>query len=125
LHDVLNKTGIEIFNDAGLKDWNLTGDGNLGPTNLAVIKKAVQQSVDNINDPSLRAEKPDFAAYCAKVWKHIPQLTERAKVQVRNLSAQYTSPDSDMLVDASADLIRRKVDLFIRKLKAAKKLKDA
>lgn len=125
LHDILNKQGIEVFNEAGDGTWKLTGDGTLDTKNLGIIKKAVQQSVDNVNDPSIRASNLNFGSYFAKVWKHIPQLTEESKKKVRYLSDMFTSPDSDMLVDASAEIITKKVNLFIRKLLDAKKLKPA
>lgn len=125
LHDWLNKNGIEVTNDAGDGKWWLTGDGTLDDTNLRIIKKAVQQSVDNINDPSINASNLDFHNYYARVWKYVPRLTEPSKERVKKLSREYTSPDSEMLIKAAAELIYEKVDTLIKKLKKAKKLKDA
>ncbi|HEY2974824.1 MAG TPA: hypothetical protein VGJ48_20085 [Pyrinomonadaceae bacterium] len=124
LHDNLNKHGVEVTNDAGDGVWRLTGDGLLDTKNLEIIKKAVQQSVDNVNDPANRTT-PNIAAAIDKVWKHVPRLTDPGKAQVRIASEAFTTPESDRLVEATADLISRKVDLLIKKLLAAKKLKYA
>ncbi len=124
LHDNLNKLGVEVTNDAGDGVWRLTGDGLLDAKNLSIIKKAVQQSIDNVNDPA-NATSPNIQAAIDKVWKHIPKLTEPGKMQVRLASEALTTPESDRLVDVTAELIAKKVDLFIKKLIDAKKLKYA
>ena len=124
LHDELNKLGVEVTNDFASKPWRLTGDGLLDTANLEIIKKAVQQSVDNVNDPANRTSA-NIAAAFDRVWKHVPRLTDAGKMQVRIASERYTDPESDMLVEAAADLISRKVNIFIDKLLKEHKLKRA
>jgi hypothetical protein len=124
LHDELNKLGVEVTNDAGDGTWRLTGDGLLDSKNLEIIKQAVQQSVDNVNDPANR-NTPNIAAAIDKVWKHVPRLTDPGKMQVRIASERYTDPESDMLVEAAAALVAKKVNIFIDKLLKAHKLKRA
>jgi hypothetical protein len=124
LHDDLNENGVEVTNSAGDGTWRLTGDGLLDSRNLQIIKKAVQQSVDNVNDPA-NASTPNIAAAIDKVWQHVPRLTAAGEAQVRAASAIFTSPTSDQLVEKSAELIGKKVDILIKKLLAAKKLKYA
>jgi hypothetical protein len=125
MHDRLNHDGIEVSNQAGDGRWQLTGDTTLNAKNLGIIHKAVQQSVDNINDPSIFAGNLDFAAYFAKVWKHVPQPTDASLRRLENLMREYTRPDSDALVTAAADIIYKEVDALIKALLDAKKLKPA
>ena len=124
LHDDLNEKGVEVSNDAGDGTWRLTGDGLLDAKNLEIIKKAVQQSVDNVNDPA-NATSPNIAGAIDKVWKHVPRLTEAGMAQAKAASATFTDPNSDRLVEVAAKLIAKKVDIMIKKLLAAKKLKYA
>jgi hypothetical protein len=126
LHDRLNKDGIEVFNNAGDKPWTLTGDDFLNPTSLGIIRKAVQQSVDNINDPSINATNLNFGTYFAKVWKYVPQLTEASQKKLVSLTHEYTNPDSVVLSTAAATIITEQVDELIDVLvNEEKKLKPA
>jgi hypothetical protein len=123
LHDDLNKNGVEVVNDAGDGPWTLYGDGMLNDANLKIIQKAVQQSVDNVNDPGINVSNLNFDTYYYKVWRFVPKMTEASKVRVKQLAKVYTSPDSEQLVQAAADLIYKKVDILIKKLRDAKKLR--
>lgn len=123
LHDKLNADGVEVFNDAGDGPWTLYGDGMLNDANLKIIQKAVQQSVDNVNDPAVNASNLNFQAYCDKVWRFVPKMTDASKARVKQLTKTYTSPDSAELIQAAADLIGKKVDILIKKLLDAKKLR--
>jgi hypothetical protein len=125
LHDKLNTDGIEVMNDAGDKPWRLTGDNTLNDENLKIIKKAVQQSVDNVNDPAINTPNLNFEEYYAKVWKYVPKLTEASKQKVKQLAKDYTSPTSEVLVQAAAVLVAKEVDTLISKLRDAKALRDA
>ncbi len=123
LHDKLNKEGIEVVNDAGDGPWKLYGDGMLDNDSLKIIQKAVQQSVDNINDPSINGSNLNFQVYFDKVWKYVPKLTPASEQKVKLLAKEYTSPTSGLLTQAAADLIYEKCDILIEKLTAAKKLR--
>ena len=126
LHDKLNREGIEVMNDAGDAHWLLKGDGNLignVPT-IDIIKRAVNQSIANINDPSIRASNLNFATYFAKVWKHVPRPMSGSK-KLAELQAEYTDPNSDVLALEAADIITHKVDSIIKKLLKEKYLKYA
>lgn len=134
LHDWLNKHGIQVFNNAGDKPWKLYGDQYLNTENLDIIRKAVQQSVDNINDPSIFLDKTNYPIlgdyfnyeeYFSKVWKHVPQLTESSQKTLERLMEEYTSPNSDPLVDAVAEIITEQLDLLVKKLIDAKALRPA
>ncbi len=125
LHDRLNEDGIEVTNQAGDGKWTLTGDGFLNPKSLAIMRRAVQQSVNNINDPSIQASNLNFGAYFAKVWKHVPQLTEPSKQKVISLMKDYTRPESTVLSKAAADIITKQVDSVIKVLIKEGKLQPA
>jgi hypothetical protein len=123
LHDRLNKTGIEVVNAAGDPAWKLTGDEFLSDKTLAIMRKAVQQSVDNVNDPSIQSSNLDFGQYYDRVWRYVPQLTPASKQQVTNLVHEYTNPRSTVLSDAAAELIKDQVEMLIRTLLREGKLK--
>jgi hypothetical protein len=125
LHDRLNHDGIEVFNDAGGGTWKLTGDGTLDAKNREIIEKAVQQSVDNVNDPSIYTNNLNFGVYFAKVWKYVPHLTASSQQQITQLMKEYTNPNSTLLQTAAAELIHLQVDSLIKKLIKEKKLKYA
>jgi hypothetical protein len=125
LHDHLNREGIEVTNDAGGGTWTLKGDGFLDSANLRIVRKAVQQSVDNVNDPSIFSSSPDFAAYFARVWRHVPRLTDVSLRRVTALVRDYTSPGSTMLVDAAGRIIHKEVDALVKALVSEGKLQAA
>ena len=125
LHDRLNRDGIQVYNDAGDRPWLLQGDGHLNDETRPIVRRAVVQSVANLDDPGARASNIDFPTYFDKVWRHVPKLTDASKKKLVELGADYTRPDSKVLEDAAADLITRKLNSMIKKLKKEKKLRDA
>jgi hypothetical protein len=125
MHDRLNEDGIEVTNLAGDGPWRITGDGFLNDDSKVIIRKAVQQSVDNINDPSILADNLNFDNYFAKVWKFVPQLTDTSRQRVVALADEYLTPISSRLVKAAADIITRELDSMIKKLIRDNKLKAA
>jgi hypothetical protein len=125
LHDYLNKNGIEVTNDGGDPSWLLKGDVHLDATTLMIARRAVQQSVDNINDPAILASNLNLDPFFARVWKHVPKLTNKSKQTIASLVNSYTSPDSGVLVDAAATVIHDEVDGLIQTLLEEGKLKAA
>lgn len=123
IHDRLNKDGIAVSNNAGSGTWTLHGDGMMDAKSLEIIKKAVQQSVDNINDPAIRASNLNFDDYFGKVWRYIPILTSSSLVTVERLTNEYTNPKSQVLIDAAAKIITDQIDLLVAKLLEAKALR--
>jgi hypothetical protein len=124
-HDHLNRNGIEVVNDNGDPPWLLKGDVHLDSTTLAIARRAVQQSVDNVNDPSILASNLNFDPFFAKVWKYVPKPTDRSKQTIASLMNAYTTPDSGVLVDAAATVIHDEVDGLIQTLLDEGKLKAA
>lgn len=116
IHDKLNLDGLEVVNDAGDPAWRLTGDGSLNPTSLAVMRRAVQQSVDNINDPAILATGLDPAPFLARVWRHVPRPTSAAVAQATRVVETCTDPRSADFVTATADLITQQLDSLVKAL---------
>lgn len=126
LYDKLNRAAdIEVFNTAGDAPWKLTGDGTLNTANLAIMRRAVKQSAENITDPSIFVSAVDYAAYFSKVWKHVPQLTEASQRRIATMTTVYTRPDSDVLIAAAASIVQRTVTQLIAALLTNGKLKRA
>jgi Ni/Co efflux regulator RcnB len=127
LHDKLNKEGIDVVNDAGER-WHLMGDDYLlaGRETLTRVKKAVRQSIDNINDPAIQASNLNFLPFFQRVWKFVPRPAPGAGAQkLTRLMAEYTDPLSDTLATDAAGIITRKVDSIIKRLLKEKYLQYA
>jgi hypothetical protein len=124
LHDRLNDDGIEVTNNAGSGTWHLYGDGMMDQKSLEIIRKAVQQSVDNINDPAIRASNLNFDTYFEKVWRFIPKLTSSSFQTLERLTGEYINPKSQVLIDGAAQIITEQVDLLVVKLLEAKALRS-
>jgi hypothetical protein len=79
--------------------------------NLAIIQKAVQQSIDNITDPSILVINPDklavfdYEKYYKRVWKFVPQLTAASHQKVQDELRVYTDPTSPRLLSDAAALL--------------------
>jgi hypothetical protein len=137
LHDRLNREGVEVTNQAGDGIWILPGDGSmivgegrLDASNLAknldIIRKAVQQSVDDINSPAIRGSNVDLSSFMDGVWRYVPQLTPASQREVSNLMREYTDPGSAALVTAAAEIIKKQLDSLLKILTEEKhKLKPA
>jgi hypothetical protein len=119
----LNKDGIEVTNNAGSGTWRLYGDGMLDNKSLGIIRQAVQQSVDNVNDPSIRASNLNFDSYFERVWRFVPRTTASSFATLERLSTDYVNPKSQDLIDAAARIITDQIDLLIAKLLEAKALR--
>ncbi len=85
----------------------------------------MQQSVDSLNDPSIYQSNLDFSLHFERVWKHVPQLTPGSRAKLVTLTKDYTTPDSDPLVQSAANIIFRQVDSLITTLVNEKKLRPA
>jgi hypothetical protein len=125
LHDKLNEEGIEVTNGLGAAPWRLTGDGHLTEATLLVMQAAVKQSVANILDPAAR--QPGFAPapFLARVWAHVPQLTQKSLDYLRAQVPSFINTNSVWLSGASAEILHNEVDTLISELLQRKILKPA
>lgn len=136
LHDFLNEHGVEVANDAGDGAWMLPGDGTLTvgagsltasnlAKNLGIMRKAVQQSIDDINSESIRQSNLDLQKYFDGVWRYVPVLTSASQKRLTALIRDYTDPNSQTLVNAAAQIISEQLKSFIKVLVDEHKLKPA
>ena len=125
LHDHLNEVGVEVSNDAGDKPWRLKGDGHLaGSDTLPIMKRAVQQSVDNILSPEiLVSEAPrgplslsSHPALLARVWKHVPQPTAAGRAQALAAISTYTDLGSTVLLNKAAEVVEEQASFIAGEL---------
>jgi hypothetical protein len=124
LHDHLNEVGVEVVNDNGDGPWKLKGDYYLGEPTLSIMRKAVQQSVDNILSPEILVSEADrgplsishHGAQIAKVWKYVPKPTAAGRAQVLKAIDSFTDLNSQKLLTAAADLLERQRKLIADEL---------
>jgi hypothetical protein len=112
VHDHLNTHGVAVTNGAG-DAWTVTGDTMLTPQTLAIMRKAVAQSMDNLADPAILVSNLNVDPFVARVWRYTPQLTPSSRTEVQRLVGEYTNPASTLLVDAAARIITAQVDYLI------------
>lgn len=115
LHDDLNKRGYMVSNGAG-RSWHLKGDGNMTAETKAVMQVAVKQSADNITDPAIRVSGVNLSDIYAKVWKHTPQPTADSVKDIVRLVHEFTITDSDLLVNAAAEVLKSNLNTLVDEL---------
>ena len=122
IHDVLNQAGFEVENDAGQR-WHLTGDGHLTPETLAVMKRAVAESAQQIVDAAAGGAMPPLAELYAKVWAHVPRPTAGAITVLNAVVKDYMSPTSAALTHAAAEILSKQYETLIKELLKRKALR--
>lgn len=126
LHDNLNKVGVRVTNTAGDPEWTLHGDGYMDATSLAIMKRAVKQSADNILSPGILVSQSSRLPMSvsshpneiAKVWKHVPQPTAAGLASARGLFNTFSDPTNAVLMAAMVDVIEQKAALIAKELVA-------
>lgn len=124
IHDRLNRDGVEVTNGYGIAPYKVFGDGRADKTTLDNVRKAVQQSIDNLYDIAV-SNDTDYNPYFEKVWKHVPVPTAASQAKIIQLAKEFTDPKSKSLIDAAAAIIRNEVNPMIKMLIDEKKLKPA
>ncbi|MEG3165127.1 hypothetical protein U1701_11030 [Sphingomonas sp. PB2P19] len=124
VHDKYNAEGIAVVNGFG-DGWTLTGDGHLTAATLTKMQAAVEQSAADIADPAIQQPGFNPDTFCARVWKHVPQLTAPSADAVRATLTAWFTPGSPELTSAAAKVIYDQTDFLIKELKARNKLRDA
>lgn len=112
LHDKLNRDGVDVVNDAG-DAWHLTGDGHLTTETLAIMRRAVDQSAADIDDPSILASNANFDPLVARVWRFTPRPTPAARVVLTRAFDTYTDPRSTDFLAATATLIDEQITMLV------------
>jgi hypothetical protein len=136
LHDYLNEHGIEVTNGAGDGTWVLPGDGTLAvgtgaltpadlAKNLTIMRRAVQQSIDQVNSPAIRVSNLQYQPLFDAVWRNVPHLTPASQGQMTALIADYSNSGSATLVQAAARIVTEQLQAFIKLLIQEHKLRPA
>jgi hypothetical protein len=112
IHDKLNHDGVEVVNDAGDPAWTAVGDGSMNPRTPAVMRKAVQQSVDNLSDPSILVSNPTLLHQ--KVSRFTPHPTVSGRAVINRVVETFTDPNNADLVTATANLITTQLDSLVK-----------
>ncbi len=123
LHDKLNRDGVDVVNDAG-DGWRLTGDGHLTPATLAIMRRAVDQSVANLDDPSVLTSDPSHDPLLARVWRYTPRPTPASRVVLTRAVDTYSDPRSADFVAATATLIIDQINVLVRALVASGRMRE-
>ena len=133
LHDHLNKVGVEVTNANGDGPWKLFGDGYMDSAKtLPIMRKAVQQSVDNILGPDILVSQAPTGPFSqqdshpdllARVWKFVPTPTAAGRAQVTKAIDDYTALGSATLLNAAAELLNNQAKLMATELIKRKFLK--
>lgn len=123
LHDKLNRDGVDVVNDAG-DSWRLTGDGHLTARTLEIMRRAVDQSVANLDDASILASNPNVDPLVARVWRYTPRPTPASRVTLTRAVDTYTDPGSADFVAATADLINDQIDVLVRALVGSGRMQE-
>jgi hypothetical protein len=126
IHDKYNSEGIRVRNGLG-DEWLLKGDSHLEPDTLKRMQAAVERSAADITDPDI--QKPGFNpdTFCARVWQHVPQLTQASFNDVAATMTALFKPDSPQLTSAAAKIInsRETAQMIADKLVGMHKLRKA
>jgi hypothetical protein len=123
LHDRLNRDGVDVVNDAG-DSWRLTGDGHLTARTLEIMRRAVDQSVANLDDGSILASNANHDPLVARVWRYTPRPTPASRVTLTRAVDTYTDPGSADFVAATADLINDQIDVLVQALVGSNRMQE-
>jgi hypothetical protein len=126
IHDKLNTHagGIPVENALG-EQWPLSGDGTLNAQSLAVARRAVAQSQQNVIGAFGSAAEPDFAALFKRVWDFTPRPTADGRKVVTGTIASGSDVNSNELHTAIVDLIKANYLTIIAELVKLNKLRKA
>jgi len=124
IHDRLNDDGVEVTNRAADGTWFAPGDGSMKigkgrltqanlDKNFGIIRKAVQQSIDNVNSDETHQSNLNFGKFFERVWRFVPQPTSAGQSELKALIKEYSDPHSATLIKAAADLIHDQLDSFL------------
>jgi hypothetical protein len=126
VHDKLNTHpgGIPVENALGEK-WPLSGDNTLNASTLAIARRAVAQSQQNVIASFRIPTEPDFAALFKRVWDFTPRPTAEGRKDVTEAITSGSDVNSNQLHTAIVDLIKANYLTIIAELVKLNKLRKA
>ena len=126
IHDNLNTHpgGIPVDNALGEK-WPLSGDGTLNAQTLAIARRAVAQSQQNVIAVYRSPTEPDFAAAFKRVWDFTPRPTAEGRKDVTQAIDGGADINIAQLRAAIVDLIKGNYLTMLEELVKLNKLRKA
>jgi hypothetical protein len=126
VHDKLNTApgGVPVDNVLGDK-WQLSGDNTLNPQTLAIARRAVAQSQQNVIASFRAAAAPDYPGLFKKVWDFTPRPTAEGKKIVTGAINNGADINNAELRNAVVGLITSNYITIIAELVKLQKLKLA
>ena len=126
VHDKLNTApgGVPVDNVLGDK-WQLSGDNTLNPQTLAIARRAVAQSQQNVIGSFRAAAAPDYPGLFKKVWDFTPRPTAEGKKIVTGAIDSGADINNADLRNAVVGLITSNYITIIAELVKLQKLKLA
>lgn len=125
-HDKLNELPGDLPVHNALGDtWSLSGANTLNAETLAVARRAVAQSQQNLFAAFRADHEPDYPTLFKHVWDFTPQPTEESRKTITNQLNSGSDVNNSELQLALAALIAKEYSPIIDELVARKKLRIA
>lgn len=125
-HDKLNELPGDLPVHNALGDtWSLSGANTLNAETLAVARRAVAQSQQNLFAAFRADHEPDYPTLFKHVWDFTPQPTEESRKKITNQLNSGSDVNNSELQLALAALIAKEYSPIIDDLVARKKLRIA
>jgi len=126
IHDKLNSHagGVMVENALGDK-WPLSGDGTLNAQTLAVARRAVAQSQQNVIASFRMSGLPDYPALFKRVWDFTPRPTADGRKVVSGAITSGSDVNTNELQTAIVNLISANYLTIIAELVKLQKLRKA
>ena len=126
VHDKLDSRpgGLPVENTLGDK-WSLSGDNTLNPETLAVARRAVAQSQQNVIAAFRATGEPDYPTLFKTVWDFTPRPTKESRSEITATVANGTDVQNNELRTAIIQILKANYLTIINELVKRNKLKRA
>lgn len=126
VHDKLNTHpgGLPVENALGDK-WSLSGDNTLNTETLAVARRAVAQSQQNVLAAFHAQREPDYPTLFKRVWDFTPHPTAESRTEIATTCVSGSDVNNSQLRTTIVQLLKTNYMTIINELVKRKKLKVA
>jgi hypothetical protein len=118
IHDLLNKTGVEVDNARGDGPWTLYGDQHLdkSPETLRIGQAAFQESWVNLMEAEVNPGPLDYRKLFKQVWDYTPKPTAAAQAWIDNIVVKAADPSTAESISLYTEMLAEHVDDMIEEL---------